>query len=180
MINKGLFSSATYEWETPREFFDAVDKIFHFDLDVCATASNAKCGRYFTKEEDGLAQPWRGICWMNPPYGREIGFWIKKAYESSLDGKTVVVCLLPVRTDTKWWHDYVIPYAKSIDFIRGRLRFSCKGSAPFPSALVVFGGSVSGDTKCFDLRPLCAEKMWETKRIPSKEGHSPLLGHAGM
>jgi site-specific DNA-methyltransferase (adenine-specific) len=76
---------------------------------------------------------------MNPPYGREISLWVRKAYESSLEAGTVVVCLLPARTDTAWWHDYVIAYAKKIRFIRGRLRFSGKGPAPFPSALVVFG-----------------------------------------
>jgi phage N-6-adenine-methyltransferase len=96
-----MFSSASGEWETPREFFDAVDEVFHFTLDVCATHSNAKCERYFTKAEDGLFQIWRGVCWMNPPYGREISLWIKKAYESGLEG-AVVVCLLPARTDTRW------------------------------------------------------------------------------
>jgi phage N-6-adenine-methyltransferase len=134
-----MFTSGTDEWETPREFFEAVDKIFHFDLDVCATQANAKCGRYFTKEENGLAMDWKGICWMNPPYGREISLWVQKAYESSLHNGTVIVCLLPARTDTRWWHDYVMGYAQGAMFIKGRLRFSGKGSAPFPSALVIFG-----------------------------------------
>jgi site-specific DNA-methyltransferase (adenine-specific) len=79
---------------------------------------------------------------MNPPYGREISLWVKKAYESSLNDGTVVVCLLPARTDTGWWHDYVLSRAEWTWFIRGRLRFSGKGSAPFPSALTVFGQSV--------------------------------------
>jgi phage N-6-adenine-methyltransferase len=138
-LNRGMFSSESGEWETPREFFDVVDSVFHFTLDVCATHSNAKCGRYFTKEENGLTQIWSGVCWMNPPYGREISLWVRKAYESSLETGTVVVCLLPARTDTKWWQDYVIAHAESIRFIRGRLRFSGRGPAPFPSALVVFG-----------------------------------------
>jgi phage N-6-adenine-methyltransferase len=139
-MNQGMYSSASDEWETPQEFFDALDEIFHFTLDVCATPENAKCPRYFTKAEDGLAQPWEGICWMNPPYGREIGAWIKKAYESGKDGRAVVVCLLPSRTDTAWWHEYVLPHAVNVQFIRGRLKFSGKkNSAPFPSALVVFG-----------------------------------------
>jgi phage N-6-adenine-methyltransferase len=138
-LNQGMFASASDEWETPREFFDAVDKVYHFDLDVCATHSNAKCGRYFTKADNGLIQKWSGVCWMNPPYGREISLWVRKAYESSLDAETVVICLLPARTDTRWWHDYVIASAERIRFIRGRLRFSGKGSAPFPSALAVFG-----------------------------------------
>jgi phage N-6-adenine-methyltransferase len=140
-LNRGMFSSASGEWETPREFFDAVDSVFHFTLDVCAARANAKCKRYFTKEEDGLSLEWRGVCWMNPPYGREIALWVRKAYESSLVGGTVVVCLLPARTDTKWWHDCVIAHAESIRFIRGRLCFSGRGPAPFPSALVVFGRS---------------------------------------
>jgi phage N-6-adenine-methyltransferase len=139
-MNRGMFSSSSGEWETPREFFDAVNDVFHFSLDVCATRGNAKCGRYFTKEENGLMRTWSGVCWMNPPYGREIALWVRKANESSLADGTVVVCLLPARTDTKWWHGYVLGHAEGIFFIRGRLRFSGKGPAPFPSALVVFGG----------------------------------------
>jgi phage N-6-adenine-methyltransferase len=138
-MNQGMFSSSSDEWETPREFFDAVNAAFHFDLDVCATNGNTKCKRYFTKEEDGLSREWQGTCWMNPPYGREISLWVRKAYESSLEAGTVVVCLLPARTDTAWWHDYVIAHAKRVYFVKGRLRFSGKGPAPFPSALVVFG-----------------------------------------
>jgi phage N-6-adenine-methyltransferase len=158
MMNEGMFTSVTDEWETPQEFFDAVNAIYRFDLDVCATDANAKCERYFTKEENGLLQTWRGVCWMNPPYGREISLWVRKAYDSSLEAGTVVVCLLPARTDTKWWHEYVIASAESVRFIRGRLRFSGKGPAPFPSALVVFGRSdissscrvfVPGANRCF-------------------------------
>jgi phage N-6-adenine-methyltransferase len=140
-MNQGMFTSSSDEWETPREFFDAVNAAFRFDLDVCATHANAKCERHFTKEEDGLSRSWRGTCWMNPPYGREISLWVRKAYESSLKAGTAVVCLLPSRTDTMWWHDYVIARAERIWFIRGRLRFSEKGPAHFPSALVVFGRS---------------------------------------
>ena len=138
-LNRGMFTSKTDEWEMAREFFDALNAVFHFTLDICATHANAKYGRYFTKEENGLIQTWNGVCWMNPPYGREISLWVRKAYESSLDAGTVVVCLLPARTDTKWWHDYVIAHTERIRFIRGRLRFSGRGPAPFPSALVVFG-----------------------------------------
>jgi phage N-6-adenine-methyltransferase len=130
------FSSATDLWATPQDFFDKQNAIYGFTLDVCATASNAKCARYFTEADDGLAQPWQGVCWMNPPYGRTIGQWMKKAYESSLTGATVV-CLVPSRTDTRWWHDYAMK--GQIEFIRGRLKFgNAKNSAPFPSALVVF------------------------------------------
>jgi phage N-6-adenine-methyltransferase len=132
------FSSQTDLWETPQKFFDKLDAIYHFELDVCALPSNAKCKRFYTPEQNALIQPWHGICWMNPPYGRGIGQWVKKAYDSSLLGATVV-CLLPARTDTAWWHDYVI--RGKIEFIRGRLKFSGHVfNAPFPNAIVVFGG----------------------------------------
>ena len=130
------FSSQTDMWSTPQEFFDRLDEIFHFDLDVCATPENAKCEKFFTEACDGLAQNWSGVCWMNPPYGRTIGQWMKKAHESSLQGATVV-CLVPARTCTRWWHDYATK--GSIHFLKGRLKFGdAANSAPFPSALVVF------------------------------------------
>jgi phage N-6-adenine-methyltransferase len=135
------FSSATDLWSTPQDFFDKQNAIYGFTLDVCATASNAKCARYYTAEDNGLEQPWHGVCWMNPPYGRAIGQWMKKAYESSLTGATVV-CLVPSRTDTRWWHDYAMK--GQIEFIRGRLKFgNAKNSAPFPSALVVFSNGAN-------------------------------------
>ena len=132
----GMMSSATDMWATPQQFFDALRKEFAFTVDVCAVNDNAKCPNYFTPEQDGLQQDWRGTCWMNPPYGRQIGKWVQKAYESSQAGATVV-CLLPARTDTAWWHDYC---AKGeVRFVRGRLKFGgSKNSAPFPSAVVIF------------------------------------------
>lgn len=132
------FSSKTDMWATPQEFFDKYDARFNFETDVCASPENAKCRTYFTEQVNGLAQKWSGSCWMNPPYGRAIKEWMRKAYESSLDGATVV-CLVPARTDTAWWHDYA---AKGdIEFIRGRIKFGGhKNSAPFPSAVVVFRG----------------------------------------
>lgn len=138
MNNELMFSSKTDLWATPQDFFDKYNAKYGFQLDVCATKENAKCSRYFTIDDDGLLQEWNGICWMNPPYGRNIKHWVKKAYESSLKGATVV-CLLPARTDTAWWHDYCIK--GQIEFIRGRLKFGgSKNSAPFPSAVVTFGG----------------------------------------
>ncbi len=135
-MNDAMFSSKTCEWATPTDFFREWDAKYHFTLDVCATAQNAKCERFFTRDDDGLAQEWNGVCWMNPPYGREIGKWVKKAFETALHGGTVV-CLLPARTDTAWWHDYCMK--GEITFIRGRLKFGgCQNSAPFPSAVVVF------------------------------------------
>ena len=131
------FSSESVLWATPQEFFDRYDARFGFEIDVCATPENAKCPRFFTEDDDGLSQEWEGICWMNPPYGRTISAWMKKAFESANSGATVV-CLVPARTDTKWWHDYAM-HGK-IEFIRGRLKFGGhSNSAPFPSAVVIFG-----------------------------------------
>lgn len=134
MNNDLFFSSKSEEWATPQDFFEQIDKEFHFDLDACATAENAKCDKYYTKEQDGLSQEWNGIVWCNPPYGRSIGMWVKKAYES----RTTVVLLVPARTDTKWFHDYFLGKAE-VRFVKGRLKFGgCKNSAPFPSMLVVY------------------------------------------
>jgi len=130
------FSSTTDLWATPQEFFDKYNASFGFTLDVCALPENAKCASYFTPEQDGLQQDWNGTYWMNPPYGRTIGRWVRKAYEASKNG-SIVVCLLPARTDTAWWHDYC--QRGKIEFIRGRLKLGgSKNSAPFPSAVVVF------------------------------------------
>lgn len=132
-----MFSSKTDLWETPQELFDELNHEFHFTLDVCALPENAKCSRYYTPEQDGLSQPWEGVCWCNPPYGREIGAWVRKALFSSARGATVVM-LLPARTDTRWFHEYIWNKAE-IRFIKGRLKFGgSKNSAPFPSMLVVF------------------------------------------
>jgi phage N-6-adenine-methyltransferase len=131
------FSSETDQWGTPIDLFQELDRRWNFTLDVCADESNHKVDRYFTREDDGLAQTWAPeVCWMNPPYGREISAWMRKAHAESLEGATVV-CLVPARTDTAWWHDYAM--RGRIEFLRGRLKFGdAKNSAPFPSALVVF------------------------------------------
>jgi len=133
------FSSDCGAWETPQWLFDALDDEFHFDLDVCADPTNAKCSQYFTPEQDGLRQPWRGACYMNPPYGTEIHWWVQKAYEASLYGATVV-CLLPGRSDTQWWQRYIKPLAmQDRRELPGRLRFgNAPNSAPFPSVVVIF------------------------------------------
>ena len=137
-----MFSSKDQTWETPQNLFDKLDKEFNFTLDVCATDETAKCNNYFTPKENGLIQEWKGNCWMNPPYGREIGIWIKKAWEESKKGAKVV-CLIPARTDTKYWHEYIFTYAAEIRFIKGRIKFgNSKNSAPFPSALVIFDKEV--------------------------------------
>lgn len=129
-----MFSSKTDMWETPQYLFDRYNAIYHFETDVCAIPENAKCAKYFTPEMDGLKQKWSGVCWCNPPYGREIGKWVEKAATSD----ATVVMLIPARTDTKWFHDWCLPYGK-IEFIRGRLKFgNATENAPFPSMIVVF------------------------------------------
>ena len=136
MINKGLFTSDKKDWGTPQKFFDELNKKYNFNLDVCASKDNAKCENYFTEEIDGLKQDWKGVCFMNPPYGRQISKWVEKAYQESLKGSTIV-CLLPSRTDTRWFHDYCVK--GEITFIKGRLKFDDgKNPAPFPSMIVVF------------------------------------------
>lgn len=136
-----MFSSKTDQWETPQDLFDILDAVFHFEIDVCANIENTKCDSYFSKEQDGLKQLWTGNCWMNPPYGRNITKkWVEKAYESSLKGATVL-CLLPSRTDTIYWHEYCSK--GEVLFLKGRLKFGgSKDYAPFPSVLVLFRPSL--------------------------------------
>jgi len=140
-----LFSSKSLEWSTPHSFFQELDKEFSFDLDPCAQSHNAVCSKYFTPEDDGLIQDWSGhTAFVNPPYGRAIGLWVKKAYQSAQAKGTTVVMLIPARTDTRYWHDYVMK-ADEIRLIKGRLKFGGgRNSAPFPSAVVIFGTSESG------------------------------------
>ena len=144
-MNKDLmFSSKTCEWATPQDFFDRLNAEFKFTLDPCATAENHKCDKYYTKAEDGLIQDWTGeTVFCNPPYGREIGRWVCKCFREVFDGKCpCAVMLLPARTDTRWFHDYIYNKAE-IRFIPGRLKFnSQKNSAPFPSMVVVFQNEV--------------------------------------
>src|SRR4029077_12673434 len=111
--------SLTTEWETPQAFFDRLNAEFGFTLDVAAQHGNAKCLYYFTEAEDGLTQPWVGVCWLNPPYGKAIGLWIAKAAQSAQEGATIV-CLVPVRTDTRWWQRYCLPPTE-VRFVPGRL-----------------------------------------------------------
>lgn len=169
MFNKSLFSSKTDLWSTPQSLFDKLNAEFNFSLDVCAIAENAKCEKFFTPVDDGLLQEWQGVCWCNPPYGSEIGKWVKKAYES----KSTVVLLLPARTDTRWFHEYIYGKAE-IRFIKGRLKFGDgKNSAPFPSMVVVMRKEMDKQKKIeemarhlclswkniYDHCDLCAEKL---------------------
>ena len=137
------FKSESNEWETPQDLYNELDKQYGFTLDPCATPSNAKCDNFYTKQDDGLSKSWKGhVVFMNPPYGREIGKWIKKASE---ERSCCVVCLIPSRTDTKYWHEFIFPNAHKIMFIKGRLKFGGhENSAPFPSAIVVFDNMACG------------------------------------
>lgn len=141
-FNRALFSSASGDWETPQELFDELDREFHFTLDAAATPANAKCRDFFTTGQNALHHAWPGRVFCNPPYGRELWKWVFQGYTEALCclRNEVVVMLLPSRTDTQWWHDYVMK-ADEIRFIKGRLKFSGhKNPAPFPSCIVVFGG----------------------------------------
>lgn len=137
------------EWETPHRFFETLDREFNFDVDTCAIPSNAKCSLYYTPEQDGLTQKWKGVCWCNPPYDRSIGLWIKKAYETSQHGNTVV-CLIQGRsTDTIWWHNYVMR-SSEIRFIKDRLYFGLNNifsRANISSIVVIFRPYCQGPPK---------------------------------
>ena len=142
-INPALFSSDKDSWETPTALFEELDNEFHFTLDVAADAKNAKCEKYINEEMDGLKQPWSGVCWLNPPYGKNINKWVAKAVRETLNGVSTVM-LLPARTDVQWFHKYIYNRFET-RFIRGRLKFVGAGSsAPFPSMIVVFPGIEMG------------------------------------
>lgn len=134
-----MFSSKTDQWATPQEFYNQLNEEFHFTLDPCADEFNHKCEKYFTEEDNGLSKDWGGeIVFCNPPYGKEIGKWCKKCYEESKKPNTTVVLLIPARTDTKYFHDYIYHKAE-LRFVKGRLKFSdSNNSAPFPSMVVIF------------------------------------------
>lgn len=131
------FSSKDQTWSTPQDFYDELNKEFGFTLDPCCSKETAKCDKFYTEHEDGLSQSWDGeVVFMNPPYGRVIGDWIKKASEIK---NGTVVCLIPSRTDTRYFHNYL--YQKKnveLRFIKGRLKFGVsKNSAPFPSLVAI-------------------------------------------
>jgi phage N-6-adenine-methyltransferase len=152
-MNKVHFSSTSAEWETPDDLFRELDAEFHFNLDPAATEENARCTIFFTKEMDGLSLPWAGFTvFCNPPYGRELPKWVKKAAGE----KTLVVMLIPARTDTRYFHDYILGKAE-IRFLRGRLHFINRAlpswredgdfvtsPAPFPSMVVIFRNGEEG------------------------------------
>lgn len=146
-LNRSLFTSRSEEWETPQYVFRPLETEFHFEVDVCATSENAKCRAFFDKTVDGLKREWSPFrCWMNPPYGSKIASWVKKAYYESRRG-ALVVCLLPSRTDTQWWHNWVMK-ADEIRFIVGRISFgNSQQSAPFPSCIAIYYPELSSPYK---------------------------------
>lgn len=135
-----MMSSQSDEWETPQDFFNELNNEFHFTLDPCATKENAKCKKFYSKEDNGLLKDWTGeIVFVNPPYGRKIGKWVKKCHEE----KALIVLLIPARTDTQYFHEYIYKKpSREIRFLKGRIKFignnKKNGSAPFPSMIVVF------------------------------------------
>lgn len=139
MKRECMFSSASNEWATPQELFDKLNGVHHFTLDPASTDSNAKCEKHFTERDDGLAQNWGGeSVFCNPPYGKALPHWVKKAYEEAQKPNTKVVMLIPARTDTAWFHDFCVK--GEIEFLRGRIKFgNSKNNAPFPSMVVIFG-----------------------------------------
>lgn len=136
---KIMFSSKSNEWETPMGFYQKLNKQFKFTLDPCCTPETAKCENYYTMEDDGLSKSWKDqVVFVNPPYGN-IKEWVKKAHDESINNGAVVVMLIPARTDTRYWHEYIMEEADSIYFVKGRLKFGqSQNAAPFPSAVVVF------------------------------------------
>ena len=138
------FNSAKQEWETPDNLFRVLDEEFHFDIDLAASSSNAKCDKYFSEKDDAMELAWQGTCWLNPPYGAngkyKLSEWVKKSFEEAECGKTTIVALIPARTNTNWWHKYCMK-AYEIKFIKGRPKFGgAKYGLPQPLAVVVFSG----------------------------------------
>ena len=144
----GMMSSVRQDWATPWRLVEMLKKEFRFSLDACADDSNTVCVHHFTEQDNALAQHWDtfegGAIWVNPPYGRAIGKWVEKAFRESRRQSAPVVCLLPARTDTQWWHDYCMK--GEIRFLRGRLNFddTRRARAPFPSAIVIFRNEATG------------------------------------
>ena len=135
-----MFSSKTDDWATPQELFDALNEEFCFTLDPCASSSNEKCDKFYTKQDNGLSKDWAGErVFCNPPYGREISKWVEKCSIEANNPNTIVVALLPARTDTQYFHRFIYGKAKEVRFIKGRLKFGGhSNSAPFPSMIVIF------------------------------------------
>ena len=141
-IGQNLFKSESKEYSTPMDIFNPLMDEFNFQLDVCASSANNKCNRYYTKEQDSLTKDWYryGNFWMNPPFGRDLKKWVQKAQEESIKG-AIGVCLLPVRSNTLWWHKYIIDTNAEVRFLKGEIKFNdCKRGLWMPFAIVIFKG----------------------------------------
>lgn len=140
MNKEVMFSSKCEIWATPQYFFDDLNNEFDFTLDPCALPENAKCDKYYTPHDDGLTKDWQGEkVFCNPPYGNKLKSWVKKCHDEAQKSDTTVVMLIPARTDTTYFHDYIYHKAKEIRFVKGRLKFgNSKNAAPFPSMVVIF------------------------------------------
>jgi len=149
-FDKNRFESKNQEYATPIELFNVLNDEFHFTLDVCADSNNKKVETYFSVEDDSLTKDWVGICWMNPPY-KDMKKWIIKAYNESIKNKSVVVCLIPARTNNAWWHEYCM--RGEIRFIKGRPKFEgCIHGLPQPLAIVIFGNGYNGNYKAIEFK----------------------------
>ena len=140
-----ILPSKTDNWATPDYFFAKLNRVFRFTLDAAASAENAKCELYFDLKDDGLIQDWgRHRIFLNPPYGRCIALWVRKALDASRKGATVVM-LVPARTDTAWFHEVAMHPDAEVRFVRGRLKFGgSKHAAPFGNIVVVFRPPLAG------------------------------------
>lgn len=164
MVNKALFSSEDQGWETPTWFFTALDDEFHFAVDVAASMENRKVDKFFSVHQDAFRLRWTGVCWLNPPYGREIGKWLAKALKSAVEDNATVVVLVPARTDTNWWYDYV--RISEHRFLKGRLKFKgAPTSAPFPSALAIFRPGLPRGVSYWVYNQIKSEPFYEARQL---------------
>lgn len=160
-----MFSSNSDDWATPQWLFDKYNEKFNFTCDACASHHNAKCTHYYTREDDGLKKQWEGVVWLNPPYGRQIGLWMEKAYKSSVMGATVV-CLVPARTDPKWWCNWAIK--GKVEFVEGRLKFNDgDGNATFPSAIITYHAKLPHYGIFHDYDIAHEINLWGIDRVPT-------------
>ncbi len=164
-----MFSSKSDKWSTPQAFYDELNKVHNFTLDPCCDEESKKCEKFFTEKDNGLQQSWRGeTVFMNPPYGREIKKWLAKAHSESKNPNTKVVCLVPARTDTKYWHEHCMS-ADKLYLIKGRLKFGdSKNSAPFPSAIVVFDSESDRDSPEVTAMNSNGKPLWTLKVTKSE------------
>ena len=148
-FDNNRFASKKQEYKTPKKLFNKLNKEFNFTIDVCADTYNKKVENFYSEKDNALIKDWNGVCWMNPPY-KDLKIWVKKAYKESLKG-AIVVCLIPARTNTNWWHEYCMK--GEIRFIKGRPKFEgCKYGLPQPLAIVIFGREYKGSYKTFEYK----------------------------